>query len=443
MDAAGRARHSAAEADAPRASVRERQGSKDSTMPSDTAADLSRHFRKGLPEPAPRWNGFPKYNFVGGHNDPTRIPTAALAEAAATALKREASSLALYNLGHGPLGHEGLRDLVADKLKRHRGVACTREDVLITSGSLQGLDLVNDLLLEPGDTVLMEELSYGGAISRVRNRGVNVVPVALDAEGMRMDSLSDALDGLKAKGVRPKYIYTIPTIQNPTGSILPLERRERMVALARAHDVPIFEDECYADLIWAGAKAPPALYALDPTRVVHIGSFSKTLAPALRAAYAVASWPVLSRLVALKTDGGTGAVEQMLVAEYFGRHFDSHVAALSGVLEEKLRTMVEAVEREFGASAELFVPKGGIFLWIRLPEAVDVAKLVKPAAEKGIQFNPGPEWAVDPAAAKSQLRLCFALPSKEEIREGVAAFARVCFEQTGIPAQSGNIRHGG
>jgi 2-aminoadipate transaminase len=270
------------------------------------------------------------------------------------------------------------------------------------------------------------------------------VPVALDGDGMRMDSLAAALDGLKAKGVTPKFIYTIPTIQNPTGSILPLDRRRQMLALAKAHGVPIFEDECYADLIWAGlGSAPPAIYALDPAQVIHIGSFSKTLAPALRVAYAVAPWPVLSRLVSLKTDGGTGAVEQMLVAEYFSRHFDSHVAALSGVLEEKLATMVDAVEREFGSAAECFRPKGGIFLWLKLPDQVDVTTLIKPAGERGVVFNPGPEWSCDPAKAKSMLRLCFALPSKEQIREGVAAFARVCYEQTGIPAQSGNVRHGG
>jgi 2-aminoadipate transaminase len=101
----------------------------------------------------------------------------------------------------------------------------------------------------------------------------------LDADGIRMDALADILNGLKGRGIRPKFIYTIPTIQNPTGSILPLERRERLIALSRAHGVPIFEDECYADLIWAGTKAPPALYALDPKQVIHIGSFSKTLAP--------------------------------------------------------------------------------------------------------------------------------------------------------------------
>jgi 2-aminoadipate transaminase len=111
------------------------------------------------------------------------------------------------------------------------------------------------------------------------------------------------------------------------------------------------------------------------------------------------------------------------------------------VLKEKLDCMIEAVEREFGSAAELFRPRGGIFLWLKLPAEVDVRTLVKPAAERGIVFNPGPEWAVDPGSATSQLRLCFALPSKAEIREGVAAFAKVCFEQTGIPQQSGNIRN--
>lgn len=408
-------------------------------MSTATAADFSHLYRKGVPAGAPRFTGFPKYNFIGGHNDPTRIPAETLADCAAAVLRREGTGLAMYNLGHGPLGHRGLREVVVDKLRRHRGVEVTPEDVLLTSGSLQGLDLVNALLLERGDTVLFEELSYGGAISRVRTIGCNVVPLPLDDEGIRIDALSNALDALKAKGVTPKYLYTIPTIQNPTGSILPLERREQLLALARAHGVPVFEDECYADLIWAGMQAPPALYAMDPAQVIHIGSFSKTLAPALRSAYAVAPWPVLSRLVSLKTDAGSASVEQMLVAEYFSKHFDSHVESLSAVLKEKLDVMIEAVEREFGSHAELFVPKGGIFLWLRLPEQVDVRTLVKPAAERGIAFNPGPEWAVEPEAAKSMLRLCFALPSKEEIREGVAAFARVCFEQTGIPPRSGNV----
>ncbi len=176
------------------------------------------------------------------------------------------------------------------------------------------------------------------------------------------------------------------------------------------------------------------------SQVVHIGSFSKTLAPALRVGYAVAEWPVLSQMLACKTDSGTGALDQMIVAEFFSKHFDQHVDALSGVLKEKLDTMVEAVEREFGTTVDMWKPKGGIFLWFKLPDSVDVRKLVKPAADAGIQFNPGPEWVCNPEPAKSYMRLCFGMPSKEVIREGVAALAQVCYEQTGIPVRSANVQ---
>jgi 2-aminoadipate transaminase len=321
-------------------------------------------------------------------------------------------------------------------------IKCSTDEVLITSGSGQGIDLVNQLLLEKGDTVILEEFTYGGALTKLKRLGVEVVGAPLDDDGIRIDALAQLLEDLDRRGIVPKYIYTIPTIQNPTGSILPRERRDALLGLAKKHGVPIFEDECYADLTWDGA-GPPSLYALDPSQVIHIGSFSKTLAPSLRLGYVVADWDVMSRLVACKreADSGTGALDQMVVAEYFGKSFDPHVDGLAQVLHDKLDTMVEAVEREFGTAAErVWKPKGGIFLWLKLPDRVDVTKLVAPAAAAGLVFNPGPEWSCNPAESKSHLRLCFALPSKDEIRAGVAAFARVCYEETGIPEQSANIR---
>ena len=398
-------------------------------------------FSKDLPPPAPRWTGFPKYNFIGGHNDPERIPTTAMAKAAAAVLERDGANLALYNFD-GPQGYLGLRKFVVDKLAARPAIKCSAEDVLITSGSGQGIDLVNHLLLERGDAVILEEFTYGGALTKLKRLGVNVIGAPLDDEGLQIDAVARILDDLKRKGVIPKYIYTIPTIQNPTGSILPRERREELLALTRKHGVPVFEDECYADLTWDGA-GPPSLYAMDPQQVVHIGSFSKTLAPSLRLGYVVAIPDVMSRLVACKreTDSGTGALDQMVVAEYFSQSFGDHVEGLTQTLHEKLDTMIEAVEREFGTAIEkMWRPKGGIFLWLKLPERVDVTKLVAPAAKAGIAFNPGPEWSCNPNETKSHLRLCFALPSRDTIREGVAAFARVCFEETGIPERSANIR---
>ncbi|WGF87814.1 aminotransferase-like domain-containing protein [Marinivivus vitaminiproducens] len=390
-----------------------------------------------VPRPEPRFKGHPTYNFIGGHNDPEQIPTERLAQAAARALEKHGRKLAMYNLGEGAQGFTGLREFLCAKLAAKRGIRCTADDILITTGSNQGIDLVNRVLVQPGDTVLIEEFSYAGAIGRARGSGANVVGMPLDSDGIDVERLAAILERLRSSGVTPKYIYTIPTIQNPTGSILPLERRHELIRLAGTFGVPIFEDECYADIVWSH-DAPPSLHALAPGRVIHIGSFSKSLAPALRVGYAVADWAILGRMVAMKADGGTGAVDQMVAAEYFGAHFDPHIQGLAAALKRKRDVMIEALHEEFGTSADVWAPEGGIFVWLKLPDQVDVRSLTAAALDAGVAFNPGPDWACDGEAARSYMRLCFALPSAATIREGVAELARVCFEQTGIPSRSGN-----
>lgn len=404
--------------------------------------DYAKLYAADAPDPAPKWAPFPPYYFVGGNNDPDQIPVEDLVEAATSVLRREGSKLAIYNLGLGPQGYPGLRQFVADKSARHRGIKTTIDDITIVTGSGQGLDMISKLLVNPGDTILCEEFCYQGALNRFRKLGAKIDGMKLDADGIVMDALATQLADLKAKGITPKFIYTIPTIQNPTASILPLDRRLELIRLAREYNVAIFEDECYADLLWEGVEAPPALYALDPGCVIHLGSFSKSLAPALRLGYIIADWEIMRRLLPLKGDSGTGALDQMVVAEYFSKHFDTHLNHLNGVLHGKLKAMVEAVEREFGTTAECWMPKGGIFLWIKLPEHIDTRKLLKPAAEAGIIFNEGPAWAVSPHNSTSHLRLCFAMPSTQVIADGVKAFAKVCYEQTGLPVRSDNVQRG-
>jgi len=401
---------------------------------SSAAFDFAPLLPAGLPPPVARWPGRVKHDFTGGNNDGDRLPLDGLIAAADAVLRREGRTLSTYGLASGPQGYRALREFLVAKLKGDAGIACTADDILITSGSLQALDLVNGTLLARGDTVIIEQECYQGSINRLTRLGVTPVGIPLDRDGMQVDALAAALDDLKRKGIRPKYIYTIPTVQNPTGTILPVERRREMLRLAAEHGVPIFEDDCYCDLIWSGER-PPALYAMSERGgVIHIGSFSKSIAPALRVGYIVAPWEVMSRTLALKTDGGSGALEQMVLAEYCARHFSTHVPALRRGLRAKLETLMEALRQHFGAAAEFDDPKGGIFLWVKLPDGVDTMKLYEPALAAGVAINPGSQWSVNKEQGRSRMRLCFASPSHEEIQGGVAALADVCRREFGVPA---------
>src|SRR6516164_8511566 len=216
------------------------------------AFDFAPLLAADLPPPAARWTGLAKFSFVGCNNDPEQVPVDGLIGAMRAVLTREGKNLATYNLAHGPQGYVPLREFLCAKLKRDAGIPAAPDDLLIVSGSLQALDLVNHTLLSRGDTVIVEQETYQGSLNRLTRLGVNAVGIPLDRDGMRMDALAAALADLKARGIRPKYIYTIPTVQNPTGTILPEARRHEMLRLAHDYGVPIFEDDCYADLIWDG-----------------------------------------------------------------------------------------------------------------------------------------------------------------------------------------------
>jgi 2-aminoadipate transaminase len=403
------------------------------------AFDFGPLFPAGLPAPAARWAGLAKFNFTGGNNDPDEIPLDGLMAAAQSVLKREGRTLSTYGLNSGPQGYRPLREFLSAKLKRDAGMACAADDILIVSGSLQALDLVNGALLARGDTVIVEQDNYQGTLTRLARLGVNAVGIPLDHDGMRLDVLAAALAELKSRGVQPKFIYTIPTVQNPTGTILSEGRRREMLRLADEYGVPIVEDDCYSDLIWSGER-PPSLYAMSQSdNVIHIGSFSKSIAPALRVGFVVAPWQIMARMLALKTDAGSGSLEQMVLAEYCASHFTGHVPELRKGLRKKLETLMEALAEQFGTAAEFDDPKGGIFLWVKLPDNVDTMQLYQAALKEGVAINPGPDWSTDKDHSKSRMRLCFASPSHDEIRQGIAVLADVCRREFGVPERSANI----
>src|SRR6266571_3640622 len=211
-------------------------------MSAATPFDFAPLLPAGLPAPAARWTGLAKYSFVGGNNDPDQVPVDGLIDAVNAVLRREGRTLATYGLSSGPQGYRPLREFLTAKLKRDAGIGCTADDILIVSGSLQALDLVNQTLLARGDTVIVEQESYQGALNRLTRLGVTAVGIPLDREGMRMDALASTLADLRGRGIRPKYIYTIPTVQNPTGTIMPEKRRTELLRLSAEYGVPIFED---------------------------------------------------------------------------------------------------------------------------------------------------------------------------------------------------------
>lgn len=378
------------------------------------------------PMPAPRPRA--KFDFAVAYPDPDSLPLKELAQAAAAALEREGRGLALYP---GARGYEPLRKLVAEKLARDRGMRVDPAQVLLTAGSMQSINLITEILVEPGDTVLTERFCYLGTLRTFRKFKAKVVGVNADEDGMRPEALRSTLRDLASRGVKPKLIYTISTFQNPEGSVLTLERRKELLLLAREYDVAVFEDECYSDLRFEGEWVP-AIHSLDTDgRVLYASSFSKIIAPGVRIGYAVAPEEVVQRMLAAKIDGGTNELAAMMVQEYLRGHMKEHVDQINHILKAKRDTMLAALGEYMGPSVQWTRPQGGLFLWLTLPEGTDTVALAEKARAQDVGYIPGVQFSPDPERmGRNCLRLCFGHPTHDQIREGVARLARV-FQQAG------------
>ena len=401
---------------------------------------LENFFATGLPDATGAYNGFPEYNFVGGHNSEKNIPIKELVKSAESVLSKEGKNLALYGHNSGPQGNLALREFLVSYLDEHTGMKIDTGNILLTSGSLQALDLVNKLFLKKGDTVLVEEATYGGAISRIESLGVKHIGIKLDNEGICPQHLIQILEMLKAKDISPKYLYTIPTVQNPTATVMPEKRRREILEIAKKYNFLIFEDDCYADLTW-DRKRPKSIYSLcDEDRVIYCGSFSKSIAPALRVGYIIASWKAISKILAYKNDGGSGAIEQMILADFCKNNYKKHADELVIELERKCDLMMQCLDMEFGSIAEFTKPKGGIFIWITFPATINTNRLFKVASEKGVALNPGSEWVSKSEEGINKIRLCFANPKDEIIKDGISHLAQICYDEFGIPSTGANVK---
>lgn len=346
------------------------------------------------------------------------FPREELAGAAARVLQTEASSLQ-YGLPYQPLKTQIV------EMMAWRGVRCTEEQIFLTSGAQQGMDLLSRLLLPPGGQILFEQAIYDGIRLAARAQQPEILTVATDpATGMDVD----AVEALLAGGARPAFLYAITDGHNPLGVSLSLEKRHRLTALARRYQMPILEDDAYGFLYYGETPAPP-LRALDEEWVFYLGSFSKILAPALRAGWVVVPAPVAARLSPLKhgADLDTPSLGHRVISAYLEAGLlPAHLTMLRDEYRRRRDTMLAALREHAPPEVRWNHPTSGMFIWAELPPGADAVDLLRTAVEiEGVAFSPGVIFYGDDPRGARCMRLCFTNLPPERIEEGIRRLGRV------------------
>ncbi|HEX2981227.1 MAG TPA: PLP-dependent aminotransferase family protein, partial [Anaerolineaceae bacterium] len=313
-------------------------------------------------------------------------------------------------------GFPPLRATIASILSS-QGIQAHADNVLITAGSQQGLSLVAQLLLRPGDAIFVESPTYSAAIDLFRALGFKVVGIPVDENGMQVEALENLL-----QLHHPKLIYTIPNFQNPTGACLSAPRRRQLIALADRYNVPILEDDFVGDLRYDG-RVQPALKSLDPGgRVIYVSTFSKMLMPGLRVGYLLADGPVYDALLNFKrvNDLATSNLVQRALEDYVtvGRH-QAHLRRSCQVYRKRRDAMLQAIHRHLPARVRANNPLGGLFLWLTLPDGLSAEALLPLACQEGVVFSPGSTFYPDRHEGSGSLRLNFVANSPENNEEGI------------------------
>ncbi len=375
-------------------------------------------------------------SFAGGMPASETFPCAEVAEACVAVLREQGPVALQYGQTEG---YDPLRDYIAEVTMAEMGVFARRENVLITTGSLQVADLLPKVVLDPGQTIVVEAPTFLGSLASFSPYRPRYLSVPLDGQGMQVDRLEEML----LAGERPKFVYTIPNFHNPAGCTLALERRRKLVSLADRYGVPILEDDPYGALRFSGEPLPP-LIRLDQEQlgivpgseaytrgnVLYAGSFSKILSPGIRLGWVVGPVPIIARLARAKqgTDLHTSLLVQM-VAYYLCRQgfFAGHIARIRELYRRRRDLMVELLRAHFPPEARWTEPEGGLFLWVTLPEGCDTQAMLSDAVERGVAFVPGQAFYVD-ASGRNQMRLNFSCASEEQLREGIARLGQVVRE---------------
>ena len=396
------------------------------------APDIRSLSSRAAAEGTPGYWDFPeidvRWAFEAGLPDPDTFPLDDLLRISERVLRTDAADGLQYGGGyHGSImyGFEGLRDRLAERTARVDGREVGRREILLTSGGVQGLTLACHAFLDPGDVAIVEAPTWGAVLTAVRQCGAEPIPVALDDDGLRVDLLETQLEELAAAGRRTKLVYTIATFHTPTGVCLSLDRRRRLIELARRRDFLILEDNVYGELRYDG-EALPTLFALDDSgRVVKVDSFSKILAPALRIGWVTGHADAIAALSAVRGDLGVSQWLARVMAEFMkeGR-LEPHVEKVNELYRRKRDVALRALEEHCADHLRWNGPQGGFFLWLELSDEVDGREVMKRAMAEGVVCRPGERFFGDEDAGRQLFRLAFVLVPEREIERGIAVLGR-------------------
>jgi len=355
-------------------------------------------------------------SFAGGLPDIPSLPGEQLLRATKAVLDREQKEALEYGGTFGPLP---LRDAIAERSSRIEGIPLTRDNVIIASGSAHAIGMVCETLLDPGDIVMVESPNFPGSMRTIRSFGATQVAIPMDEQGMRCDVLETELQKLADEGKRAKFIYCIPTHQNPAGCTLQLERREKLVELARRFNTFVLEDDAYGEL-WFEQQPPPSIFALsNGDHGVKVSSFSKIIATGLRMGWIMGPPALVSRIAALRYDMGTSPYLGRIIAEMIRNgDLDRHIVNLRRTYLRKLERVEDALRRYCSEYVTYTRPLGGFFLWLALRPGLNSRDVQLAANERGVIVGQGPQFFAD-GVATNHIRLAFSYVPMEEIEEGI------------------------
>lgn len=359
--------------------------------------------------------------FAGGSPDTAAFPCDEVKKLSAEILNEDPVCALVYGVSEG---YEPLRKTVKEWLKRRGNIGADDDVVIITAGGTQVMDITTRVLTSEGDTVICEEPSFIGSLNCFRSHGCRLAGVPIDADGMNMQ----ALERVISENPNAKFIYTIPNFQNPGGTTMSLEKRKKMYELALQNDLVILEDDPYGNLRVAGEDVP-AIKSFDTEGIVfYAGSFSKILAPGIRVAYAVIPKRAAGAFTIGKqvSDVHTGVLNQMIVSRWFEEYdVDRHIEDIRKIYKRKLDLMCDCLDEYCKGFITYVRPQGGLFVWAKLPDHVDMLAYVNALLERKVAVVPGSAFMTDDTAPCSYIRLNFSTPSDEDIVKGVKIMGEV------------------